>query len=70
MYNYLIYNFLVIFYIPITLKLVSHNIRDFIFIFLFHLVLQTSDNTQESRRNLCAEQGRNFKIQFTYIKIR
>ena len=25
---------------------------------LFHLVQQSSDNTQESRWNLCAEQGR------------
>ena len=25
---------------------------------LFHIVQQTSDNTQESQRNLCAEQGR------------
>ena len=29
-----------------------------IFFLLFHLVQQSSDNTQESRRNLCAEQGR------------
>ena len=31
------------------------------FFLLFRLVQQSSDNTQESRRNLCAEQGQYWK---------
>ena len=44
---------------------ISYCCKSFLFIYYFILVQQSSDNTQESRRNLCAEQGQLFKIQNT-----
>ena len=43
-------------YKPKIIRKTSKIKQEGVFFLLFHLFQQSSDNTQESRRNLCAEQ--------------